>query len=82
MTTALVLMTVAPKASGEVVEALKAIDAVKEAGALFGDEDVYAKVDVSSMEELHVLVMGRIQGIGPVSTTKTYIVISDMKWSR
>ncbi|MBI4302299.1 MAG: Lrp/AsnC ligand binding domain-containing protein [Chloroflexi bacterium] len=82
MPEALVLMTVHPKGSGPVVEALRGIPEVAEAGALYGDIDVYAKISVDQLAKLDAIVMEKIQAIPEVNSTKTYIVLKEMSWKR
>ena len=82
MLEALILINAPPKGSGQVVEALRQLPQVREAGAVYGDIDVYALVSVAGLEELDRLIMEGIQAIDTVRSTKTYLVIGNLFWRR
>ena len=48
---------------------------VTEAAAVYGEADVIAKVETPSIEQLHKLVMDKIQNLPHVSVTRTFIII-------
>jgi len=79
---AYVLMKVPGKDVDAVMEELRALPAVKEASTVYGESDIIAKVEVANQEELDDLVMGRIHGIPAVESTRTFIVIGRLHWSR
>jgi DNA-binding Lrp family transcriptional regulator len=74
---AFVLITVPANRSGDVVRKLMAdfSEFVTEAAAVYGEADVIAKVETPSIEQLHQLVMERIQNMPLVSVTRTFIII-------
>lgn len=82
MITAFVLITVPAKSSGGVVQELRKHSEIVEACAIYGETDVLAKVQTSSLPELDRLVMDVIQGNPEVKTTRTYVVIEALHWNR
>jgi DNA-binding Lrp family transcriptional regulator len=77
MVTAFVLITVPANRSGDVVGILwdDYSDFVTEAAAVYGEADVIAKVQTQTIEELHRLVMDKIQNLPHVRVTRTFIII-------
>jgi DNA-binding Lrp family transcriptional regulator len=82
MITAFVLITVPPKRSGEVVEALRKHTEVQEVASVYGDTDIIAKIQAPSLMELDQVIMEGIQSNGDVKTTRTYVVIQKLHWKR
>ncbi len=82
MITAFVLLTVPPKRSGEVVEALRKYPEVLEATAVYGDTDVIAKVQAESLLDIDRVIMYGIQENIDVKTTRTYLAIEKLHWKR
>lgn len=82
MVTAFVLITVPAKRSGGIIEKLHKYGEVCEACAVYGETDVIAKVQTSSLVELDRLVMEIIQGNEAVKTTRTYVVVENLHWER
>lgn len=75
---AYILIKVPALRSGGIAKAVRGLDGVKQAWALYGDEDIIAEVEVADNHALDRLVMREIQGLSPqVSATRTYIVIED-----
>jgi DNA-binding Lrp family transcriptional regulator len=74
---AFVLITVPANRSGDVVERLMEDfpEFVTEAAAVYGEADVIAKVETPSIEQLHQLVMEKIQNLPQVAVTRTFIII-------
>lgn len=74
---AFVLITVPANRSGDVVARLMEdfSEFVTEAAAVYGEADVIAKVETPSIEQLHQLVMEKIQNLPQVSVTRTFIII-------
>lgn len=74
---AFVLITVPANRSGEVVDRLldEYSEFVVEAAAVYGEADVIAKVETPSVDQLHQLVMGKIQNLPGVRVTRTFIII-------
>lgn len=82
MITAFVLITVPPKRSGEVVEALRKYPEVMEAAAVYGDTDIIVKIQAPSLIELDQVIMDGVQGNADVKATRSYIVIQKLHWKR
>jgi DNA-binding Lrp family transcriptional regulator len=79
---AVILITVPATRSGDLVTTLEAIPQVTQAGALFGDTDIYAMVVAENAETLKRVVMDQIQNLPDVKSTRTHVVIPDMFWLR
>lgn len=79
---AYVLMKVPSKNVAEVMSALKRFPGVLDAGTVYGELDVIARVEVPSQKELDTLVMEKIHSIPAVESTRTYIVVGNTYWSR
>lgn len=81
---AFVIISVEAPSSQDVIAELRLLDEVVEAGAVYGEMDVVASVEVSSLTDLQRLVMDRMQSIRDVNETQTYIVIEgeDMHFRR
>ncbi len=79
---AYVLMTVPGKDVGQLLERLKAFPEVREASTVYGESDLILKVDVADQGALDELVMERLHGLPGVESTRTFIVIKKMQWSR
>jgi DNA-binding Lrp family transcriptional regulator len=77
---AYVLITVPAKNSGDLVNTLLEgyPQFVKEAEAVYGEADVIARIETTSVEELHQLVMEKIQKLPIVAVTRTFIIIPNM----
>jgi len=58
-----------------VLEALKKIDAVKEADMLYGVYDVIAKVEAETMDKLKEIVTWQVRRLDKVQSTQTMMVI-------
>lgn len=78
---AYVLITVPAKNSGDLVNTLLAghLQFVKEAEAVYGEADVIARIETTSVEELHELVMEKIQKLPIVTVTRTFIIIPNTR---
>jgi DNA-binding Lrp family transcriptional regulator len=81
---AYVLITVPAKRSGDLVNTLldEFPQFIKEAEAVYGEADVIARVETSSVDELHKLVMDNIQKLPNVTVTRTFIIIPNMRSPR
>lgn len=77
---AFVLITVPANKSGDIVRTLMDdySEFVSEAAAVYGEADVIAKVETPSIEQLHRLVMDRIQNLPNVRVTRTFIIIPQL----
>lgn len=77
--TAFVLVTVPVTKSGDLVKTLmRDFPEVVEAAAVYGEADVVAKIEASSIERMHTLVMEEIQTLPTVEVTRTFIVIPQL----
>lgn len=79
---AYVLIKVPAKQIGGVLEALKGFDGISEASVVYGETDIFAKVEVADQAELDRVVVEQIQGIAAVESTRTFIAIGGMRWTR
>lgn len=77
---AFVLITAPAKKSGDIVRMLidDFSEFVTEAAAVYGEADVIAKVETPSIEQLHHLVMDKIQNLPNVRVTRTFIIIPQL----
>jgi|YelNatPaOPRAMG01_1025707.scaffolds.fasta_scaffold18889_4 DNA-binding Lrp family transcriptional regulator len=86
MITALVLINVEMGSEGEVLKALRKMDGVVEAFAVYGNYDVVAKVQAESLEKLNQIVTGKIRKMENVKATQTMIVVDEkslgLEWIR
>jgi DNA-binding Lrp family transcriptional regulator len=79
---AYIMLTVPGTHPQEVLGQLKRHPQVKEAAVVYGEADIVARVVTGDQAELDSLVMDTIHGIPDVESTRTYIVVKDMHWSR
>ena len=73
MPRAYVLINAEAGAESEVLEALKAIQEVKEAHMVYGVYDIIARLETKTMEELKNVVSWRIRRLDKVRSTITTI---------
>ena len=79
---AYVLLVVPGKDVADVMEKLKGFDEVKEASTVYGESDVIARVETVDQDELDSLVMQRLHDIPAVESTRTFVVVKNLHWSR
>jgi len=79
MPIAFVLINTEIGSEGEVLAALKKIDAVKEAYMVYGVYDVVAKVQADTMDKLKEIVTWHVRRLDKVRSTLTMIVIEETK---
>ncbi len=79
---AYILMKVPVKNVAEVMDELKSLEAVLEASTVYGESDIVAKVEVKDQEALDTLIMERVHAITAVESTRTFVVIRRLHWSR
>jgi DNA-binding Lrp family transcriptional regulator len=79
---AYVLMKVPRKDIETVVEDLKSMPEIQEVSVIYGESDIIAKVHVGNVAELDRLVMDKVHGLEPIESTRTFIAISGLHWSR
>lgn len=71
MPVAFVLINITPIHEHQVYNALSRIKEISELHALFGNYDVLAKIETSTMEEIGSLVINKIRSVEGVIDTKT-----------
>ncbi|MBI3954370.1 MAG: Lrp/AsnC ligand binding domain-containing protein [Chloroflexi bacterium] len=79
---AYVLLKIPGTSADRILQQLRAFSGITEAGVVYGETDIVAKVEVGSQEELDRLVMEQVHGIPGVESTRTYIVVGGLHWSR
>lgn len=79
---AYILMKVPGKDVERVLERLKDFPGIVEASTVYGEQDIIAKACVATQQELDTLVMDHIHNIPGVESTRTFIVITGLAWSR
>ena len=66
----------------DVLRSLEQIDEIVEAGAVYGESDIIARVETPSQEILDQVVMEQLHEIEAVESTRTYIVVGGTRWVR
>lgn len=79
---AYILMKVPRKDIEGVVEDLKSMPEIQEVSVVYGESDIVAKVQVSSTQELDGLVMDKIHSLDLIESTRTFIAVGGLHWSR
>ncbi len=79
---AYVLMTVPTKEIERVLDEVQAFDEIREASAVYGQSDIVLKVEVETQDLLDDLVMRRLHAVEGVESTRTFIGIGGLHWSR
>jgi DNA-binding Lrp family transcriptional regulator len=79
---AYVLIKLPAKEIESALEDLKALPAIVEASVVYGETDVVARVEVGSQAELDDLVFRRLHAMPAVESTRTFIVVHDLRWRR
>ncbi|MEW5947578.1 MAG: Lrp/AsnC ligand binding domain-containing protein [bacterium] len=82
MVESIVLINAPAKNSGIVIDELKKIEQVKEAAAIYGEIDIYARIVAEDLDELDNIIMEKIQSVPSVVTTRTHIVVNSLRWAR
>ena len=82
MVRAWVLIKVPAKRLGGLVDELRGFPGIVEASAIYGETDVIAKIEVDDAASLDDLVVNRIQAISVVESTRTFIGIGGLHWTR
>ncbi|HET7767650.1 MAG TPA: Lrp/AsnC ligand binding domain-containing protein [Chloroflexota bacterium] len=77
-----VLIKVPAKQLDGLVEQLRRFPGIVEASAIYGETDVIAKIEVPDSAALDELVVHKIQGIEVVESTRTFIGIGGLHWTR
>ena len=79
---AYILMTVPSKDIEVVAEELKGFPEVHEVSVIYGESDIVAKVVVGNTRDLDRLVMDQVHGIEAIESTRTFITVADLHWTR
>lgn len=79
---AYILMKVPSKHIEEVAEALRIYPQIREVSVIYGESDIIAKVHATSAQELDLLVMNDLHGLEQVESTRTFIVVTSLHWTR
>ncbi|MBI2165673.1 MAG: Lrp/AsnC ligand binding domain-containing protein [Chloroflexi bacterium] len=79
---AYILMKVPGKDVQDAMEQLKEFEEVVEASTIYGESDVVVKVRTPDQESLDRLVMDKLHGLHMVESTRTFIVVGRLHWSR
>ncbi len=79
---AYVLLKVPVKHAGGALDALRELPEVAEASVVYGETDIIARVVVPDQDSLDEVVLGRIQGLPMVESTRTFLVVGKMQWRR
>lgn len=79
---AYVLMKVPGKDVEAVMAQLRQFPEIVEASTVYGESDIIAKVSVPAQRNLDDLIMARVHSIPAVESTRTFIVVGDLHWSR
>ncbi|MEM0054403.1 MAG: Lrp/AsnC ligand binding domain-containing protein [Nitrososphaeria archaeon] len=86
MVSAIVLINVEIGYEGEVLKAIRKVEGVKEALAVYGNYDIVAKVEAESIEKLNQIITGKIRKLDNVKSTQTMIVVDErslgLEWIR
>jgi len=83
---ALILINVEMGAEGEVLKALRKMEGVVEAFAVYGNYDIVVKVQAENIGKLNEIVTGKIRKIENVKSTQTMIIVDErslgLEWIR
>ncbi len=79
---AYVLMRVPGKDADQVIQELRQFPHIVEAATVYGETDIIAKVVVENQMDLDRLIMERLHSLPAVESTRTFIVIGGLHWSR
>ncbi len=74
MVNAYCLISTAPGKTMEILQKVKAIDAIKLADSVAGEFDIVTQIEVGSLKELSRIVFGEIRVMPGVMSTMTLIV--------
>ena len=77
MQTAFVLVNTEIGSESDVLTALKKVDGVQKAHAIYGVYDIIAKIEADSIDKLKEIVTWRIRRLDKVRSTLTMIVVEE-----
>ncbi|HEY7060576.1 MAG TPA: Lrp/AsnC ligand binding domain-containing protein [Chloroflexota bacterium] len=79
---AYVLLKTPAKHVEAVLGELQGIPAIAEASVIYGETDIIARVEVASQDDLDALVFHRLHEMPMVESTRTFIVVRELRWRR
>jgi DNA-binding Lrp family transcriptional regulator len=79
---AYVLLKTPAKHVEAVLADLQTIPAVAEASVTYGETDIIARIEVADQDELDALVFHRLHEMPMVESTRTFIVVRELRWRR
>jgi DNA-binding Lrp family transcriptional regulator len=65
-----------------VLDLLREFPHVVEAAVVYGETDIITKIEAPTQAALDEVIMGRIQGIPAVESTRTFLVVGGLAWER
>ena len=77
MPTAFVLINTEIGSESDVLKAVKVVEGVEEASAVYGVYDIVARVKADTMDKLKEIVTWRIRKLDKVRSTLTMIVVEE-----
>ncbi len=79
---AFVLIKLPAKQIESALAELERLPAIVEANVVYGETDIVARVVVPSQAELDDLVFRQLHALPAVESTRTFIVVGDLRWRR
>jgi Lrp/AsnC family transcriptional regulator for asnA, asnC and gidA len=76
---AVVLVKVTPRMLKSVLTEVERIRLVKRYATITGEYDILLEVEANSMEELHDLVLDKLDPIKGIDETNTHIILKDLR---
>jgi DNA-binding Lrp family transcriptional regulator len=76
---AVILVKVAPGMAKSVLSDIGRIKLVHRFATITGEYDVLIEVEANSMEDLHDIVLGKLDPIKGIVETNTHIVLKDLR---
>jgi DNA-binding Lrp family transcriptional regulator len=76
---AIVLIKVSPRMLKQVVGEIEKISSVRRYATITGEYDILVEADVTKMEELHDLLLDKLDPIKGIEETNTHIVLKDLR---
>lgn len=75
MVTAYIMVITAAGRSDDLIDAIRAIDGVITAHVVAGDFDIIAEIEAPTIEGVRNTVVGEVQELEGIGTTRTYIAL-------
>jgi Lrp/AsnC family transcriptional regulator for asnA, asnC and gidA len=76
---AVVLVRVLPRMLKSVLSEVEKIRLVRRYATITGEYDILLEVEANSMEELHDLVLNKLDPIKGIDETNTHIILKDLR---